>query len=140
MPIPVLLVEDLHHLRGVVADLLKELGDFEIVAEKATEAEAKLWLDENPGRWQLAIVDLILEQGTGMGVIGKARQTTPQGRIVVFSDYATAGIRKHCLKLGADAIFQKSHEVGAFADYVAALAVNTATASPKSPEAGPPAT
>lgn len=27
---------------------------------------------------------------------------------MVFSDYASEGIRKHCLKLGADAVFLKS--------------------------------
>lgn len=138
VPIPVLLVEDTHHLRGVVTDLLHSLGDFEVVAEIGTEAEAKLWLDENPGRWQLAIIDLILEQGTGMGVIAQCRQMTPKGRVVVFSDYATAGIRKHCLTLGAHAVFQKSHDVAAFADYCATLAAN-ATEPRKSPAAGPPA-
>lgn len=121
MTVAVLLVEDLKHLRGIVADLLQSLGDFQIVGEVDTEAEAKLWLDENPGRWQLAIVDLMLEQGTGMGVIPKCRQTAPKGHIVVFSDYATPGIRNHCLKLGANAVFQKSHEVRDFTAYCAAL-------------------
>lgn len=139
MPVSVLLVEDMHQLRGIVSELLQELGDFSVVAEIGTEAEAKLWLEENRGRWHLAIVDLILEQGTGMGVISKARKMSPQARIVVLSDYATPGIRNHCLKLGANAVFQKSTEVPAFADYLATMAANL-TEPPRSPEAGPPAT
>ncbi len=138
VPIRVLLVEDMLHLRGVVTDLLRSLGDFQVVAQASTEAEAKLWLEENAGGWQLAIVDLILEQGTGMGVIGKCRDTSPRGRVVVLSDYATPGIRKHCMKLGAHAVFQKSDEVQAFVDYCAAMAAN-ATEPPKSPEADRPA-
>lgn len=139
MPVSVLLVEDMHQLRGVVSELLQELGDFSVIAEVGTEAEAKLWLEDNPGRWQLAIVDLILEQGTGMGVLAHARKLARGARIVVLSDYATPGIRKHCLKLGADAVFQKSTEVPAFADYLATLAANL-TEPRKSPAADPPAT
>ena len=139
VPIRVLLVEDMQQLRGVVTELLQSLGEFQVVAEVSTEAEAKSWLEDHTGGWELAVVDLILEQGTGMGVISRCRKTSKSGRIVVLSDYATPGIRKHCLNLGANAVFQKSSEASAFADYCAALAVN-ATAPPKSPEAGPPAT
>ena len=121
MTIAVLLVEDLKHLRAVIADLLASIGDFVVVGEVSTEAEAKLWLEENPGRCDLAVVDLILEQGTGMGVIAKCREAG-SGKIVVFSDYATPGIRKHCLSLGADAVFQKSEGVTGFMDWCQALA------------------
>ena len=136
MTISVLLVEDLGHIRGVMSELLASLGDFAIVGEVATEAEAKLWVDENPGRWDLAVVDLILEQGTGMGVISKCKQALGT-RVVVFSDYATPGIRQHCLKLGADAVFQKATEMQAFIDWCSALA--GPTEPPKSPAAGRPA-
>jgi DNA-binding NarL/FixJ family response regulator len=118
--IPVLLVEDFQHLRGLVADLLGSIGDFVIVGEVATEAEAKLWLDDHAGQWKLAVVDLILEQGTGMGVIAKCKQT-PGTHVVVFSDYATPGIRKHCLRLGADAVFQKSSDLPAFMAFCSEL-------------------
>jgi len=133
LTISVLLVEDFRHLRGVMAELLASIGDFAIVGEVGTEAEAKLWLEENAGRWDLAVVDLILEQGTGMGVIAKCKET-PGTRVVVFSDYATPGIRQHCLKLGADAVFQKASEMQAFIDWCAALA--GPTEPPKSPAAG----
>ena len=121
MSIAVLLVEDLKHLRAVVADLLASIGDFVIVGEAGTEAEAKLWLEENPGRWDLAVVDLVLDQGTGMGVIAKCAEST-QSKVVVLSDYATPGVRKHCMSLGADAVFQKSDGVPAFIAYCTALA------------------
>lgn len=140
MTIAVLLVEDVKHLRGIVADLLATLGDFAVVAEVATEAEANLWLEENPDAWDLAVIDLILEQGTGMGVVARCRQRRPGAKVVVFSDYATPGIRKHCLKLGADAVFQKSHDVQDFIAWCSALLPGApATAPPRSPVAGPPA-
>lgn len=129
MPIRIFLVEDVKQMQGVLTDLLEVVGDFTIVANVATEAEAKLWLTENPGAWDVAFVDLILEQGTGMGVIGPAKAAAPGARVVVLSDYATPGIRKHCLDLGADAVFQKSQEMRAFMDYCATLADDPAPAS-----------
>jgi DNA-binding NarL/FixJ family response regulator len=118
----VLLVEDLPQMQGVVVDLLSTVGDFVLVKAVSTEAEANLWLDENPEGWDLAIVDLILEQGTGLGVVARARIRPPGSKVVVFSDYASEGIRKHCLKLGADAAFQKGTDVQAFIAFCAALA------------------
>lgn len=121
MTIAVLLVDDVQQLRGVVADMLSTVGDFEVVAQISTEAEANLWLEENRGGWQLAVIDLILEQGTGMGVIAKCRNRPAGSKVVVFSDYATPGIHKHCLKLGADAVFQKSDGVAGLAAYCSTL-------------------
>lgn len=110
MTIRVFLVEDMKQVQGVLADLLRSIGDFDLVNATGTEAEAKLWLSEHPGGWDLAIIDLVLEQGSGMAVISKAREAARRngGRVVVFSDYVSDGIRAHCLKLGADAVFPKS--------------------------------
>jgi DNA-binding NarL/FixJ family response regulator len=124
LSVAVLLVEDVIQLRGVVSELLASLGDFTIVGEVGTEAEAKLWLEEHRGEWELAVIDLILEQGTGMGVIAKCKEQ-PGTKVVVFSDYATPGIRKHCLQLGADAVFQKSSDVPAFIAWCSALLPST---------------
>ena len=117
MAIQVFLVEDIKQRQGAMQDLPLSLGDFKIAGSAPTEAEAKLWLDQNPGRWQLAVLDLILQQGTGMGVIAKCREAAPDGKVVVFSAYASPRIRAHCLKLGADAVFHKPGETGAFIDY-----------------------
>lgn len=109
MTVRVFVVEDLARMRGLFADLFSHLGDdVRVVANAATEAEALLWLADHPGGWDLAIVDLILEQGSGMGVISRCKASPRPGKIVVFSSYATPGVREHCLRLGADAVFDKS--------------------------------
>jgi DNA-binding NarL/FixJ family response regulator len=115
--VKLLLVEDLPQMQGMVLELLSTVGKFELVQAVATEAEAYLWLDENPDGWDLAVVDLILEQGTGLGVVARARNRKPGCKVVVFSDYASEAIRKHCLKLGADAAFQKVADLTAFLDF-----------------------
>jgi CheY-like chemotaxis protein len=116
-----LLIEDLKSTQGLFRDLFSELGGFRIVATVATEAEANLWLEENPDGWDLAVVDLVLEQGTGMRVIARAKALPAAGQVVVISSYATPGVRKHCLGLGADAVFDKS-EASDFIRFCAELA------------------
>ncbi len=122
MSVRVFLVEDMVHVQGIVTDLLSGVGDFHLASASATEAEAKLWLIENPGAWDLAIIDLVLDQGSGMGVVSQARSCAGPhgGKIVVFSDYASDGIRDHCLRLGADAVFLKS-QPQEFMDYCSEL-------------------
>jgi DNA-binding NarL/FixJ family response regulator len=103
----VFLVEDLQRMRGLLAELFSSIGGFTVVATAGTEAEANLWLDEHSGGWDVAIIDLVLEQGAGMNVIRRCRSDPQGGRIVVFSSYATPGVRQHCIDLGADAVFDK---------------------------------
>lgn len=122
MPVKLLLVEDLPQMQRAVMDLLGTVGDFQLVKAVATEAEANLWLDENEGNWDLAVIDLILEQGTGLGVVARSRNRPAGSKVVVFSDYATEGIRKHCIRLGADAAFQKGDDLQAFLAFCSAVA------------------
>ena len=103
----VFLVEDLQRMRGLMKDLFASMGGFQLVATAGTEAEAKFWLDEHPGEWDLAIIDLVLEQGAGMNIIRHCKEQPNGGRIVVFSSYASPGVRQHCLDLGAEAVFDK---------------------------------
>lgn len=104
----VYLVEDMKLLRGVVEDLLKSIGGFAVVGAAGSEAEAVLWLHEHPDDWDLLIADLVLDHGTGFGVVGKCRGRPPHRKVVVLSDYVTPGIHRHCLSLGADAAIPKS--------------------------------
>jgi DNA-binding NarL/FixJ family response regulator len=126
----VLLVEDMKQMQAVVTDLLSAVGDFRVVGLVATEAEAKLWLAENPGAWDLAIVDLVLDQGSGLAVVPRARDARHEdAQIIVFSDYAGGAIRAHCEKLGANAVFLKS-ESRELMDYCSALGGRTAAGMP----------
>lgn len=108
MELRVFLVEDLQRMRGLLGDLFSSIGGLTIVGASSTEAEAKLWLDEHLGGWDVAVIDLVLDQGAGMEVIRRCKADPDGGRIVVFSSYATPGVRQHCLELGADAVFDKS--------------------------------
>jgi DNA-binding NarL/FixJ family response regulator len=120
--IRVLLVEDDRRVHGIVARLLEGVGDMKAVSTVTTEAEANLWLEENPEGWDLAVIDLILEAGTGMGVLSKCRTWSRGGKAVVLSNYLSPAIEKHCLALGADAVFHKAHDMPRFIEFCSALA------------------
>ena len=108
----VFLVEDLQRMRGLLADLFSSMGGLQVIGSASTEAEARLWLDEHPDGWDLVVIDLVLDQGSGMDVIRRCKAADNGGKVVVFSSYATAGVRQHCLELGADAVFDKSETSG----------------------------
>ena len=114
-------MEDDLRVHDVVADLLRSIGDLKQISTFTTEAEANLWLEENPHGWDLAVIDLILHAGTGMGVLAKCRTWSAGGKAVVLSSYVSPAIQKHCLALGADAVFHKAHDMGRFIQFCSAL-------------------
>ena len=114
-------MEDDRRVHDVVGKLLASIGDLAPVSTVTTEAEANLWLEENPQGWDLAVIDLILEAGTGMGVLAKCQIWPSAGKAVVLSNYVSPAIEKHCFALGADAVFHKAHDMHRFIEYCSAL-------------------
>ena len=108
MSLRVFLVEDLQNTRDLLGELLAVVGNVDVVGHAGTEAEALYWIEQNAGAWDVAVIDLVLEQGSGMGVIARARLANPRGQVVVFSGYASAAVKDHCLSLGAAAVFDKA--------------------------------
>jgi two-component system OmpR family response regulator len=115
-PLRVFLVEDVKHLQELLTELLTNIGNFAVTGTAATEAEAIAWLDQHADEWDLLVADLILDQGTGLGVVAKCRHRPPGRKVLVLSDYVTPGIQRHCLALGADAALPKS-DMPAFLDF-----------------------
>ena len=121
MELKTYIVEDNATIRENLIGTLEELASIEALGWAETENEAKGWLGQHESHWDLAIVDLFLKQGSGLGVLEACRGRTPGQRVVVLSNYATADMRKRCLQLGADAVFDKSNEIDALVDYCVQL-------------------
>jgi DNA-binding NarL/FixJ family response regulator len=113
----VFLVEDFHNMRDLLLDLFSSRGPFQVMGTAETEAEANLWLEEFSEHWDLLVTDLVLAQGSGMNVLARAKALKPQGRVVVLSGYATEGIQQHCLRLGAERVFDKA-DTPAFVEWL----------------------
>lgn len=111
------IVEDNATIRENLVGTLEELAAIDAVGTAETENEAKHWLTVPSNEWDLAIVDLFLKQGSGLGVLEACRQRDPRQKVVVLSNYATPDMRKRCATLGVDAVFDKSNEIDALVDY-----------------------
>lgn len=117
MELRTFIVEDNVTIRENLVGTLEELASVRALGWSETEADAKAWLAANEGGWELAIVDLFLKQGSGLGVLQACGGRRDGQRVVVLSNYATPDMRKRCAQLGADAVFDKSNEIDALVDY-----------------------
>lgn len=111
------LVEDNATIRENLISTLEELAPVEAVGSAETAEQGAAWLTADQSQWDLAIVDLFLKTGTGLGVLKACQERRPCQKMVVFSNYATQEMRLRCAELGADAIFDKSTEIEALLTY-----------------------
>jgi DNA-binding NarL/FixJ family response regulator len=105
------LVEDSPVIRDNLVGFLEDFAHADVVAHASTEREAVAWLGANPYRWDVAIVDLFLEQGNGLGVVKACCTRCAWQKVVVLTNYATLDMRARAQQLGADAFFDKSSEI-----------------------------
>lgn len=117
MTLKTFFVEDNATIRENLIETLLDLSDIEPVGYAETESEGTAWLTHPHNRWDLAIVDLFLRQGSGLGVVAACQKRHPEQRVIVLSNYATADVRQRCLELGVDAIFDKSNEIDALLEF-----------------------
>ena len=117
MKLRTFIVEDNATIRENLVGTLEELASIVSVGVADTEDDGKGWLASHPAQWDLAIVDLFLRQGSGLGVLAACRSRLPHQRVLVLSNYATPDVRMRCAQLGVDAVFDKSNEIDALVDY-----------------------
>ncbi|MCR6477667.1 response regulator [Variovorax sp. ZS18.2.2] len=110
-------VEDNLTIRENLIGTLEELTCTTVVGFAETEDHARAWLLHADNKWDLAIVDLFLKQGSGLGVLQACRSRSPTQKVVVLSNYATPDIRRRCAEFGVDAVFDKSNEIDALVDF-----------------------
>ena len=111
-------MEDNATLRENLIGALEELTCVKVVGDCGTEDEALAWVAGHDD-WDMLIVDLFLKRGSGMGLVQRVARRQPTQRVVVFSNYVNAGVRKRCAQVGVDAVFDKSTEIDALVDYCA---------------------
>jgi len=122
------IVEDSPVIRENLIATLEELVPIEVVGTAEDESTAVQWLQGPGNQADLVIVDIFLKTGSGLGVLRSA-QGLPKApadgtacKLVVLSNYATQEIRRTCLSLGADRVFDKSNEIDALILYCGRLA------------------
>ena len=121
-PLKTYIVEDSPVIRENLIATLEELGPVQVVGMAEDEATAVQWLTQPGNHFDLVIVDIFLKSGSGLGVLRMANTLTQPHKLVVLSNYATADMRRKCLELGADRVFDKSNEIDALVLYCDRLA------------------
>jgi DNA-binding NarL/FixJ family response regulator len=122
----VFLIEDSPRTLELVQEILARVGGFRVVGVAANETAATEWLLKHRQGWDLAIVDLLLQEGSGFTLLSRCRREP--GTVLVFSDFVTAAIEDRCLRLGADAVLSKA-DFSALRSYLQDLRDATAEAA-----------
>jgi DNA-binding NarL/FixJ family response regulator len=116
------IAEDSPVIRENLVAALEEMLPLKVVATAADEAGAITWLSDPANACDLGIIDIFLTRGTGLGVLKAVRDANRGIKLVVLSNFATAEMRRTCLALGADRVFDKSNDIDALIRYCARLA------------------
>lgn len=116
MSLVTILVEDNPAIRESLLAAMDELTDLDVVATAETATQAARALAAYDENWDLAVVDLFLKQGSGLTVLRACQKRPPDRHVLVLTNYPTPEMRKRCMELGADAVYDKSTELEAFFD------------------------
>lgn len=120
-PLNVFLVEDRLPIRHRLSSALEDLVAAQVIGHADAENEAVRWLDHHEGEWDLAVVDLFLKQGSGLGVVRRTRARPGSQKVAVLTNHANEATRQLCLQAGADRVFDKSVELEQFFDFCRSL-------------------
>lgn len=106
----VVLIEDSPLIRDRLLETFGQISNVVVVAQAETESDATTLLRK--AAWDVAILDLQLKEGSGLGVLkAMPRPTRPEAaKIIVFTNFEFPQYRQRCLALGADYFFDKSRE------------------------------
>ncbi|KQP36248.1 response regulator [Pseudorhodoferax sp. Leaf274] len=109
MPLRIFLVEDNPLIRQTMQEMLEEVLGAQVVDWADGESAAIEAMRRT--EWDVALVDLFLVQGSGLGVARAFEQRRAGQRIYVLSNYATPSIRERCNAMAIDGIYDKSTEL-----------------------------
>jgi DNA-binding NarL/FixJ family response regulator len=105
------IVEDNPVILSNLIATLEELTDVQVVGSVGNEQDAVRELRARADELDLVIVDIFLTAGSGLGVLRSAMEMKLPARRVVLSNYATTDMRRRCVDMGADQVFDKSSEL-----------------------------
>jgi len=127
------IVEDSPVIRENLVAALEEMAPIQVVGTAEDESGAVSWLARSENVCDLVVVDIFLKSGSGLGVLKAASGGPTALKLIVLSNYATPDMRRKCLELGADRVFDKSNEIDALILYCCRLADGGEGSSERTP-------
>jgi DNA-binding NarL/FixJ family response regulator len=123
LPLNAFIVEDNPAIRRSLDEALAELAGIRSLGHAGRVADAIAWLKDPANDWDLAIVDLLLEEGgSGLEVLRAMSGRDPTRKVLVLTATANQHVREQCLALGSDGVFDKSMQTEALLEWCIALA------------------
>jgi DNA-binding NarL/FixJ family response regulator len=118
----VVIIEDSKIIRERLEESLALIRNVEVVGHADNEMDALLLLRNV--RWNVALIDLQLKVGTGIGVLKALGESAADDghRIIVFTNYAYPPYETRCRALGAAHFFDKSRQWGSMMELITKLA------------------
>jgi two-component system, OmpR family, response regulator len=93
-----------------------------VIAAECDEACARQWVALKANTADIVIVDVFLHSGTGIGFLRHTQGVRHRCKTVVLSNFASHDVRRKCLALGADKVFDKTTEIESLAAYCQEIA------------------
>lgn len=107
-PLMVFLVEDSAAVRARLAATIRAIGGAELVGEAGTVGAAIDGIRST--RPSAVILDLQLEDGSGLDVLKAVHPFSPALHVAVLTNYATDQHRRACMDAGAEYFLDKSSD------------------------------
>lgn len=115
-PVKVLVVDDDHLIRWVIARRLQDCGA--IVTEAGSAEEAMQVMAHQP--FDLMVSDIVLPGADGVAVLAAARAAQPRAEVFLMTAFDEVLSREEARKLGAAGLIIKRPDMGWVAEIVAA--------------------
>ena len=113
-------VEDSAAVRDDLIGALEELAPVEVVGIAEDERSAVDWLRHH--RCDLVVIDVLLKSGSALDVLSSVNAMNQKTKFVVLSNCETPGMRRRCIDLGADDVFDKANQLDDLITYCRRLA------------------
>lgn len=114
----ILVIEDEEMVMDVTCSMLQSLG-YRVLAARSGE-EALRIADQQDGRIDLVLLDIILPDMGGKDIYPRLMALRPNLRVIVCSGYALGGPAQEILKQGAHGFIQKPYTMAALSEKIAA--------------------
>lgn len=123
-PLRICIVEDSHAVVEALAEQLNELPDVAVVGTADSEATGVALLRNTD--YDVAILDIQLRVGTGIGVLRTIANDSPstcKPTNMIFSNYVEGEYRSAAARWGAQYFFDKTTDTQSMLDTIAELAL-----------------
>lgn len=116
------LVENSQVIRDNLVATLEEMLPTKVVGVAGDASTAMQWLADAANACDLWIVDIFLNEGSGLDVLSAIRESGANVKVVILTNYATGPMRSKCLEMGADRVYDKSNDIDLLIGYCENLA------------------